>query len=223
MRDFAEIYRIAAERKGGEAALETMLARPMATEQLAETKDDRWLSTMAKCLFQAGFNWKVIEAKWQGFEEAFDGFVPKRVAFYDGETVDRLLSDKRIVRNGAKIKAVVENAAFLVELADTHGSAARFFADWPDDDYVGLLAFLKKRGSRLGGVTGQRVLRSMGKDSFILSNDVTARLIAEGVVAKAPSSKRDMTAVQEAFNLWRKESGRSLTEISRVLAMSVGA
>ncbi len=223
MRDFVEIFGIAAARKGGEAALEDMLVRPLSKDQLAETKDDRWLSTMAKCLFQAGFNWKVIDAKWEGFEAAFDGFEPKRVAYYDNGTLDRLLLDKRIVRNGAKIKAVIENAAFLVDLATEHGSAARFFADWPDEDYIGLLDLLGKRGSRLGGVAGQRVLRTMGKDSFILSADVTARLIAEGVVDKAPSSKRDMAAVQAAFNRWRHESGRSLTEISRVLAMSVGA
>ena len=223
MRDFLELYQIAAKRKGGDSELEKMLSRPLTANQLAETREDRWLSAMAKCLFQAGFNWKVIEAKWAGFELAFDQFNPKRVAFYDGEGMDRLLSDKRIVRNGAKIKAVIDNAALLIDLAKSHGSAAKFFADWPDDDYAGLLVFLSKRGSRLGGITGQRVLRSMGKDSFILSKDVTARLVAEGVVDKPPSSKRDMLAVQAAFNVWRDESGRSLTEISRILALSVGA
>lgn len=222
MRDFAEIHQIAVERKGGEATLEGMLFQPLSAGRLSQTEDHRWLATMAKCLFQAGFNWKVIDAKWDGFEEAFDRFDPARVAFYDHDAMDRLLSDKRIVRNGAKIKAVVENAGFLMELAKAHGSAARFFSEWPDEDYVGLLAYLGKRGSRLGGVTGQRVLREMGKDSFILSNDVTARLIAEGIVDKPPTSKRDLAAVQAAFNSWREESGRSLTEISRVLAMSVG-
>ncbi|MEM9715321.1 MAG: hypothetical protein AAF826_02270 [Pseudomonadota bacterium] len=61
----------------------------------------------------------------------------------------------------------------------------------------------------------------MGRDSFILSRDVIARLIAEGVIDKAPTSKKTMSAVQTAFNTWRDQSGRSLTEISRVLAMSL--
>jgi 3-methyladenine DNA glycosylase Tag len=81
---------------------------------------------------------------------------------------------------------------------------------------------IKARASRLGGTSGQYTLRFMGKDSFILSRDVVARLIAEGVVDKAPSSKRDMEATQAAFNTWMDQSGRSLTEISRVLAMSIG-
>ncbi len=222
MRDFDAIFALATARKGGPAALEARLAKPLPPAEIAKTADDRWLATMAKCLFQAGFHWKVIEAKWEGFETGFEGFKPARVALYGDGDLDRLLADKRVVRNGAKLAAVIANAIFLTELARKHGSAARFFADWPDDDYVGLLAVLAKRGARLGGVTGQRVLRTMGKPAFILSTDVTARLIAEGIVDKPPTSKRDLAAVQAAFNRWSAESGRSLTEISQVLAMSIG-
>ncbi|MDW4550684.1 DNA-3-methyladenine glycosylase I [Defluviimonas sp. D31] len=222
MRDFDEIFAIAAARKGGPSDLEARLAKPLSREALTVISDDRWLSAMAKCLFQAGFHWKVIEAKWDGFEAAFDGFNPARVALYGDRDMDRLLADTGIVRNGAKIAAVIANAVFLTDLAREHGSAARFFSDWPDEDQVGLTALMAKRGARLGGVTGQRVLRLMGSDAFILSADVIARLIAEGVVDKAPTSKRDLAAVQEAFNHWRAQSGRSLTEISQILAMSVG-
>ena len=94
-------------------------------------------------------------------------------------------------------------------------------ADWPTEDYVGLLEMLKKRGSRLGAATGQYSLRFLGRDSFVLSADVTARLIAEGVIDKPATSKKALNAVQAAFNSWRAQSGRSLTEISRVLAMSL--
>lgn len=222
MRDFAEIHAIAAARKGGARALDAMMSGPLPKAELAATPDDRWLSAMAKAVFQAGFSWPVIEKKWPGFETAFDGFAPARVANYGDADMDRLLADAGIVRNGAKIQSVIDNAVFLTDLAAEHGSAARFFADWPEADLVGLLEVMSKRGARLGGNTGQRVLRMMGKDSFVLSPDVTARLIAEGVVDKPPTSKRDMAAVQAAFNDWAVQSGRSLTEISRTLAMSIG-
>jgi len=221
MRKFAEIYRIAADRQGGADALEARLTRPLSPAELALVPGDRWLSCMAKCLFQAGFNWSVIEARWPGFETAFDGFDVARVAFYHDDDMDRLLADKGIVRNAAKVSAVIANARFLQDLAKEHGSAARVFADWPDADYIGLLQLLARRGSRLGAVTGQRVLRSMGRDGFILSPDVTARLIAEDVVAKAPSAQRDMRAVQDAFNTWSEQSGCGLTAISQVLAFSI--
>ena len=222
MRRFDEIFAIAAARKGGADALESMLEPPRAPEELAKIPDDRWLSQFSKNVFSAGFNWKVIENKWPGFEAAFHGFDVGKCAMMDDAWFDQLVQDTRIVRHGAKIQAVRDNAVFLQELAQQHGSAGKAFASWPGADYVGLLALMKKQGTRLGGNTGSYALRFMGVDSFILSRDVVARLIAEGVIDKAPTSKGAMAKVQAAFNTWRDQSGRSLTEISRVLAMSIG-
>ena len=224
MRTFAEIQAFAAGHKGGPEALEALIAphAPKSRDELAATPDDRWLSQMSRCVFQAGFSWKVIQNKWPGFEEAFEGFDPNRSAMMSDETFDALLKDRRIVRNGQKVAAVRANGQFLVDLAKEHGSAARFFADWPDEDYVGLLDLLKVRASRLGGGSAMYFLRAMGKPSFITSRDVVAALIRDGVVDRPPSGKRDMKAIQAAFNQWAEESGKDLTTISRTLALSVG-
>lgn len=220
MHHFHEIFGIAAGRHGGETALEAKLTKPIPPAELAEIPEDRWLSIISRCVFQAGFNWKVIEAKWDGFETAFDGFDVGRCAFMDDEKFDNLLQDTRIVRNGTKIETVRDNAAFLLELRE-QGGAGTVLGGWPSTDFIGLLARLKSDGARLGGSTAQYAMRFAGRDSFILSADVTARLIAEGVIDKPATSKTAMRAVQAAFNEWMDQSGRSLTEISRVLAMSL--
>lgn len=220
MRHFNEIFRIAADRKGGEAALEAMLEPPLPAPDLAQIPDDRWLSTIAKCIFQSGFNWKVIENKWPGFEAAFDGFDVGRCAMMDDAKFDALLTDTRIVRHGTKIASVRDNAAFLLSLRD-RGGAGAVLGGWPSGDYIGLLDLLKTQGARLGGNTGPYAMRFMRRDGFILSRDVTARLIAEGVIDRPATSKSALRAVQDAFNTWCAQSGRSLTEISRVLAMSI--
>ena len=222
MRTFDELFEISADRKGGPDALNGLLEPPLSELELSSVPDDRWLSGMAKSVFQAGFNWKVVENMWPGFEEAFDGFDIGRCSMLHDEDFERLVANKKIVRHGTKIRSVHENALFIRELAVEHGSAARVFAQWPSDDFIGLLEMLKKRGSRLGGSTGQYFLRRIGKDSFILSRDVVARLIAEGIVEKSPTSKGAMRKVQDAFNTWMEQSNRSLQEISRVLAMSIG-
>ncbi len=224
MRDFAEIHAIAAARKGGEAALEALLSRPRPMDELEAEPDHRWLAAFARAIFQAGFSRKVIAAKWPGFEEAFAGFDPGRLAMWAGSgEIDRLLTDARIVRNGQKIAAVLDNAVFLRELAAEHGGrAGPCLARWPSRDYAGLLDLLKSRGARLGGATGQRALRAMGRDSFVLTPDVTARLIAEGVIERPATSTRALARVQAAFNEWRTQSGRMLTEISQILAFSIG-
>ncbi len=220
MRSFDEIFEISAGRHGGAAALEDKLSPPVPVADLSAMPDDRWLSIMTKCVFQAGFNWKVIENKWDGFETAFDQFDVGRCAFMDDDKFDALLRYERIVRNGMKIATIRDNAAFLLTLRD-QGGAGKVLGGWPSTDYVGLLDLLKKEGARLGGTTGQYAMRFAGRDSFILSRDVTARLIAEGVIDKPGTSKTAMKKIQTAFNTWMDQSGRSLTEISRVLAMSV--
>lgn len=221
MRKFDEIYDIAAERKGGADALEALIGAAISPAELSEISHDRWLAQATKCIFQAGFNWKVVESMWPGFEAAFDGFDLGKCAMLTEEDFDRLVSDTRIVRYGSKIRSVQENAQFMIELVKDSGSVGAAIGNWPADDYIGLLAMLKKRGSRLGGNTGQYFLRFMGKDGFILSRDVVARLIVEGVIDKAPTSKKALADVQSVFNTWMDQSGRSLTQISRVLAMSV--
>lgn len=218
MRSFDEIYEIALSRHGD--------ALPEKIGGLADPSgltDDRVLAEFSKNVFRAGFNWKVIEAKWPGFEEAFHGFDVPRCAMMDDDWLDALLKDTRIVRHGAKILSVRDNAVMLRDLATEHGRpAGEVLVDWPREEFVGLLDLLKKRGTRLGGNTGAYALRFLKIDGFILSQDVVARLVAEGVVDKAPTSKGALRQVQEAFNTWSKASGKSLIEISRVLALSIG-
>lgn len=218
MRHFDDLFAIAADRKEGPDALESLIVRP--DPKITDLSEDRWLAILTKCIFQAGFNWKVVENKWDGFEAAFHGFDIDRCAFLHDEDIDRLMSDTFIVRNGPKIRTVIDNAHFLQSLRD-QGGAGEVIGGWPSTDFVGLLARLKKDGARLGGMTGQYAMRFAGRDAFILSRDVTARLIAEGVIDKPATSKGAMKAVQGAFNTWMQQSGRGLTEISRVLAFSL--
>ena len=218
MRHFDDIYAIAADRKGGADAVEAQITPARSPAALAAIPPDRWLATITKCVFNAGFNWKVIEAKWDGFEAAFHGFDVGRCAMMDDDWCDALLTDTRIVRNGTKIQSVRDNAAFLAAL---DGGPGTVLGGWPSTEYIGLLDLLTREGSRLGGATAQYAMRFSGRDSFILSNDVTARMIAEGVIDKPATSKTALRQVQAAFNAWMEQSGRGLTEISRVLAMSV--
>ena len=224
MQSFDEIFERAAARKGGAAALEAMIGEypPQSKAELAAIGDDRWLAEITRSVFQAGFNWRVIDNKWPGFEEAFHGFDPKLNAAMSEEEFDAHLKDTRIVRNGQKIASVRANAQFLVDLAAEHGSAAKFFADWPDTDLVGLLEVMKKRAARCAGETAMRLLRRMGKPAFITTRDVAAALVEAGVLSAPPKNRKDLQAVQDAFNAWSAATGRDLNAISRTLALSAG-
>ncbi|MBA3448748.1 MAG: DNA-3-methyladenine glycosylase I [Pseudaminobacter sp.] len=223
MLDFAKIRARAASRKGGDAVLRSLLGPAPDNARLAAIPDDRILSTMAERVFAAGFVWRVIAQKWPSFEEAFLGFEPKRLLFQPDDFWHDLVSDKRIVRNPQKIRSVRDNAAFLERMSKEHGSFGKFLAQWPKDDQIGLMAFLGKHGSRLGGNTGQYFLRWLGWDSFIISPDMSAALRDAGLeIAESPTSKRDLAKVQMRLNAWARETGLPYTHISRILAMSIG-
>ena len=222
MQTFSSIYRRASERKGGEAALRKLLPRVRSVRALAATGDDRALAEMTRCVFQAGFVWRVIDNKWAQFEEVFFGFPPAKIVLLSPEQIDRFAADPRIVRNRQKVLSVQHNARYLLDVAREHGSFGRFAGRWPDDDLIGLFAHMKRQGSRLGGMTGQRVLRNLGRDTFVITGDVVRCLQRAGVdIGDNPSSKRDLGRVQNAFNQWREESGLPLSHISRVCACSI--
>lgn len=211
----------AAARKGGEEALAALMPAVKTPAELAAIPDDRWLSMISRCVFQAGFSWSVVDKKWPGFEAAFWDFDPARCRAMDDEAFDGLLKDTRIIRNGAKVRSVQLNAALLMVLAAEHGSAAACFANWPAEDYAGLLEMLKKRGDRLGGGAGAIAMRFMGRDGWVLSPDVVKALVGAGVIDGPVTSKAAQRAIQAAFNAWARESGAPLAHISRTLALSV--
>lgn len=145
MTGFKTILARAEERKGGAEALARLLQPRPNPDAVATLGDDRILAEMTKRVFSAGFAWSVIEAKWPGFEQAFLGFAPARLAFEPDDFWDALTKDARIVRNGAKIMSVRANTRFVRETAAEHGSFGEMLARWPSSDEVGLLAVEEER------------------------------------------------------------------------------
>ena len=223
MLNFRKIRERAAARKGGDDVLQGLLGQVADNAALAALPDDRVLSTMAKRVFSAGFVWSLIEQKWPGFEEAFLGFEPKRLLFQPDDFWHDLASDKRIVRNPQKIRSVRDNAAFVERVSSEYGGFGKFLATWPADDQLGLTAYLGKHGSRLGGNTGQYLLRWLGWDTYIVSKDMVAALRDAGLdIGENPTSKKELSAIQAQMNEWQKATGLPYAHLSRILSMSIG-
>ncbi len=223
MNQFEKIRKRAVKRKGGEVALEKLLPKVVSKRKLAAIGDDRYLSMMTRCINQAGFSWKVIENKWPEFEEAFFQFDLHKLSLLSPEQWEAYTSDRRVVRNWQKIKALQENVFFVSEISREHGSFGKFIAEWPAQDQIGLQLYLKKHGSRLGGQSALWFLRRMGKDCFVLSKDVVTVLRSIGLdIAESPSSQRDLKKVQAQFNAWHEATGLPYSHLSRIAACSVG-
>ena len=223
MGSFGEILKRAEERKGGAEAVKARMPKAPDHDGLRAMPDDRLLSTMTRHVFYAGFVRNIIDAKWPGFEAAFSNFDTAFLTFAPEDYWHERTADPRIVRNGAKIMSVRANAEFIRRLAEEHGSAGRFLADWPVDDHIGLLAVLEKRANRLGGMSGQYFLRSVGRDCFVMTQDVLACLRNAGVpISSGKPSKKDLRLIQDQFNSWGAETGLPQSYLSRICALSIG-
>lgn len=219
--EFSGFYQQAVARKGGEQALKSLLPSKPKVAQLLEMGDDRYLSELTRGVFKAGFVWRVIENKWPDFEAAFEGFVPAYWQQVPPEVLEKLAEDTRVVRNMQKIRTVPENARMIMEAAQDHGSFGQFLAQWPSEDQVGLLMYLKRNGARLGGNTAQYFLRRVGWDGFILSRDVVTALTRADILNASSTSKKGLTQAQNAFNEWHRETGLPISHLSRIVSFTV--
>lgn len=221
MRDYKWLHEYCLNRFGSAAALEAYLPTPRTAAELRQISDDRYLSLIALRVFRAGLKHSLVDAKWPAFEKAFFGFAPEKVVLMGAEHLEQLMQNAQLIRHFGKLKSVPHNAQMVLDVAREYGSFGAMIADWSVTDSVGLWKLLAKRGTHLGGLSAPRLLRMMGKDSFIPSDDVVAALKAQQIIDKAPTSLKDLAAVQDAFNQWQAQSGRAMCQLSVMLAHTV--
>jgi 3-methyladenine DNA glycosylase Tag len=211
----------AARQRHGAAAIDARLPQPKTASDLAAVPDDRYLSQMSLRVFRAGLKHSLVDAKWPAFEEVFDGFDPRRVRAMPDEALEKLLSDARLIRHWGKLKSIRDNAAAMMAVTEEFGSFGAWIGTWPGSNIVGLWDAIGDRFSQMGGGSGPMFLRMVGKDTFVLSKSVIAALKHWADVAKPPKNRSDRATVQGHFNAWAAETGRPLSQLSLILAMSI--
>ena len=70
---------------------------------------------------QAGLSWSTILDHREGYREAYEGFDAERIAAYSDERQAELLTDTRIIRNRAKVRAFRDNAEATLRLRESEG------------------------------------------------------------------------------------------------------
>ncbi|HLU90218.1 MAG TPA: DNA-3-methyladenine glycosylase I [Cyclobacteriaceae bacterium] len=79
---------------------------------------------------QAGLSWATILKKRNGYRKAFAEFDFRAVAEFPESRVQELMQDAGIVRNGAKIKAAINNAERFMEVQDEFGAFSDYIWDF---------------------------------------------------------------------------------------------
>lgn len=220
MKKFADIYQLACLHKGSSTVVESNLPKARSADQLKAESDGFYLSNMSRRVFRAGLKHSLVDGKWPQFDGVFKQFDPFFCAMLSEDDIDIFLKDKRIIRHLGKLRSVPKNAQLVLDKSKEFGNFGAYLASWATDQTVDLWWELKKLGSNLGGNSGAAFMRMVEKDTFLITRDVVAVLMNEGVIDREPTSKKDMRRVQYAFSTWQQECGRDLCEISRIVSFT---
>jgi DNA-3-methyladenine glycosylase I len=125
--------------------------------------DDALFERLSLESFQSGLSWIVVLRKREAFRSAFGAFRIEEISRYDDTDVERLVADAGIVRNRAKITAVIRNAQLALELPGGLSEHLWSFAPEPSaapptvrstaPESDALAADLRRRGFRFVGPT----------------------------------------------------------------------
>lgn len=140
--------------------------------------DDKLFEMLVLESFQSGLAWITILKKREGFREAFDDFDAKKISNYDNEKIEKLLLNKKIIRNKSKIKAAINNAAVFIQTQKEFGTFSKYLWGFSNNKVVEnnnnkkqttselsdrVTTDLKKRGMQfIGSVTIYSYLQSVG-------------------------------------------------------------
>ena len=75
---------------------------------------------------QAGLSWITVLRKREGYKELFSNFDPHKIASYSNKKLEKLLTDKRIVRNRLKVFSARQNAQAFLKIQADHGSFSSY-------------------------------------------------------------------------------------------------
>lgn len=75
---------------------------------------------------QAGLSWLTVLKKREDYRKAFDNFDANKIALYDKNKFNRLLSNIGIIRNRLKIKSAIQNAEAFLRIKKEFGSFDRY-------------------------------------------------------------------------------------------------
>lgn len=126
--------------------------------------DAGYFEKLTEAVFQPGLSWAVIRQKWPGFQELFLGFDVVKVATFDETDVERLLEDRRIIRNGRKINATIDNARTFQRLSAEHGSFHAYLRTLDGQDYWSRAKLLMKQFKFIGDMGAYFFLWSVGEE-----------------------------------------------------------
>jgi DNA-3-methyladenine glycosylase I len=138
-------------------------------------EDDYLFEILVLVNFQTGLSWEIMLKKREDFRIAFDGFDVEKIANYDEDKIEELLSNEKIIRYDQKIRAVINNAQVFIKIQEEYGSFYDYIKTFTNGEIIHerglteselsrtMVKDLKKKGMLyLGPITMYSYLQTVG-------------------------------------------------------------
>ena len=77
-------------------------------------------------IMQAGLSWRTVLEKKYDICQCFEHFNLKKVASLNADSIEKILSNPKVIRNRKKIQAIIHNANITLKIQQQHGSFSQF-------------------------------------------------------------------------------------------------
>jgi DNA-3-methyladenine glycosylase I len=118
---------------------------------------------MSRVILAAGLNWQVLNNKWPGIKKAFADFNVDKVSKFLEPEIEELMMNPAVIRNLAKIRAIVANAKTVKQLSAEHGSFANYIDKLSQEGEDRMRETISKTFAFLGKGTTVIFLFSIGQ------------------------------------------------------------
>jgi len=133
--------------------------------KIEKPKDDNeYFERMSRVILASGLNWQVLEKKWSGIRNAFANFDVDKVASYQEPEVEELMMNPDVIRNLAKIRAIIGNAKEIQTIRKEYDSFENYLAKLRLGGEAGMKDAVSKRFAFLGKGTTVIFLFAVGQD-----------------------------------------------------------
>lgn len=182
-----------------------------------EAFDDQYLyQVLAYIPFYAGMKSKTVTSKIDTIKSYFPNY--ESVAAYNKPFINKIMSDSKMIKHEAKIRAAVTNARTVKELVNRHGSFKKYLTSLnfnrSTEDLERAATILRKTFAYMGEVTIHHFLTDIGAKT-IKPDRVIMRVFTR---LKLVENKNCIDTAQKVCNRFVEETGLSHRYIDIVLA-----
>lgn len=129
--------------------------------------DQELFANLCLEVMQVGLSWILVLRKKEYLYQAFCDFQPDKIVCFDDNDVEKLLQNKNIIRNKAKILAIIHNAKIYKKITENQSSSdylwgiIRQFDTYPKDNCPKTLAEVPAKTD-----ISEKFAKQLKKDGF---------------------------------------------------------